>query len=195
MSTGTTERVCFQLQVKADRLAEYRERHAAVWPDMLRAIEASGRRNYSLFLRDDGLLIGYYEVDDDAAAQAALAGDQRTVAWEAEMADFFVALEGRPDQGAPRLAEVFHLEDQLAALDAAAASDAASDSDSAAASAASDAPTGSASDAADAAAAAHANAVADLAAPAPTGAASDSIPDPDDSEPAAAGTDTESSDS
>ena len=147
MSTGTTERVCFQLQVKADRLAEYRERHAAVWPDMLRAIEASGRRNYSLFLRDDGLLIGYYEVDDDAAAQAALAGDPRTVAWEAEMADFFVALEGRPDQGAPRLAEVFHLEDQLAALDAGAASD------------------------------------------------SDSPTDSGDSEPAEAGTDTESSDS
>ena len=147
MSTGTTERVCFQLQVKADRLAEYRERHAAVWPDMLRAIEASGRRNYSLFLRDDGLLIGYYEVDDDAAAQAALAGDPRTVAWEAEMADFFVALEGRPDQGAPRLAEVFHLEDQLAALAAGAASD------------------------------------------------SNSPTDPHDSEPAAAGTDTESSDS
>ncbi|MDQ0577671.1 L-rhamnose mutarotase [Agromyces albus] len=130
MSTGTTERVCFQLQVKADRLDEYRARHAAVWPDMLRAIEASGRRNYSLFLRDDGLLIGYYEVDDDAAAQAALAADPRTVAWEAEMADFFVALDGRrPDQGAPRLTEVFHLEDQLAALAAGAASDSASISD------------------------------------------------------------------
>ena len=36
MSTGTTERVCFQLQVDPDRLAEYRDRHAAVWPDMLR---------------------------------------------------------------------------------------------------------------------------------------------------------------
>lgn len=117
MSTGTTERVCFQLRVRPDRLVEYRERHAAVWPDMLRAIEASGRRNYSLFLRDDGLLIGYYETDDDAAAQASLANDPRTAPWEAEMADFFVALDGaRPDQGAPRLAEVFHLEDQLAAL-------------------------------------------------------------------------------
>ena len=117
MSTGTTERVCFQLQVDPDRLAEYRERHAAVWPDMLRAIEASGRRNYSLFLRDDGLLIGYYEVDDDEAAQASLANDPRTAPWEAEMAGFFVALDGaRPDQGAPRLPEVFHLEDQLAAL-------------------------------------------------------------------------------
>lgn len=123
MSRGTTQRVCFQLQVDPARLDEYRERHAAVWPDMLRAIEASGRRNYSLFLREDGLLIGYYEVDDDVAAQASLANDPRTAPWEAEMAEFFIALDGaRPDQGAPRIPEVFHLEDQLAALDADAAS-------------------------------------------------------------------------
>jgi len=118
LGRGRTERVCFQLQVDPARLDEYRARHSAVWPEMLRAIEASGRRNYSLFLRDDGLLIGYYETDDDAAAQAALERDPRTAAWEADMAGFFVALDGRPDQGAPRLAEVFHLEDQLAALDA-----------------------------------------------------------------------------
>jgi L-rhamnose mutarotase len=115
--TPTLERVCFQLQVDPARLDEYRDRHAAVWPDMLRAIEASGRRNYSLFLRADGLLIGYYESDDDAASQRALEQDPRTAAWEAEMAEFFVALDGsRPDQGAPRLTEVFNLEDQLAAL-------------------------------------------------------------------------------
>ena len=112
-------RVCFELRVHPHRLDEYRERHAAVWPDMLRAIADSGRHNYSLFLRDDGLLIGYYETDDDVASQAALEADPRTAAWEAEMAEFFVALDGRPDQGAPRLVEVFHLEDQLAALDAA----------------------------------------------------------------------------
>ena len=112
-------RVCFELRVHPHRLDEYRERHAAVWPDMLRAIADSGRHNYSLFLRDDGLLIGYYETDDDEASQAALEADPRTAAWEAEMAEFFVALDGRPDQGAPRLVEVFHLEDQLAALDAA----------------------------------------------------------------------------
>lgn len=108
------ERVCFQLQVKPDRLAEYRERHAAVWPSMLEAIAASGRRNYSLFLREDGLLIGYYETDDDAASQRALDADERTAPWEAEMADFFVAMGGRPDQSAPRLTEIFNLHDQLA---------------------------------------------------------------------------------
>lgn len=107
-------RVCFQLQVKPERLEEYVRKHEAVWPEMLQAIVDAGRRNYSLFLRDDGLLIGYYETDDDAASAAALAADPRTAAWEAEAADFFVALDGgRPDQGAPTLREVFHLEDQL----------------------------------------------------------------------------------
>lgn len=113
---GRMQRVCFQLQVKPERLDEYRERHAAVWPSMLAAIDASGRRNYSLFLRDDGLLIGYYETDDDGASQAALENDPRTTPWEQEMAGFFVDLGGRPDQEAPRLTEVFHLEDQLARL-------------------------------------------------------------------------------
>ena len=107
------ERVCFQLQVKPDRLAEYRDRHVAVWPDMLRAIADSGRHNYSLFLREDGLLIGYYETDDDAASQAALEADPRTAAWEEHMGGFFVSLTGRADQNSLRLPEVFNLEHQL----------------------------------------------------------------------------------
>ena len=108
------ERVCFQLQVKPDRLTEYRERHAAVWPDMLKAIAESGRRNYSLFLGDDGLLIGYYETDSDVASQAALAADPRTAAWESHMDGFFESLNGRADQGALTLPEVFNLEEQIA---------------------------------------------------------------------------------
>jgi len=107
------ERVCFQLQVRPERLAEYVERHAAVWPSMLEAIEASGRRNYSLFLREDGFLIGYYETDDDAASQRSLQNNPATAPWEAEMAEFFVSVDGRPDQDAPRLTEIFNLEQQL----------------------------------------------------------------------------------
>jgi L-rhamnose mutarotase len=110
------QRVCFQLQVKPDRLVEYRARHAAVWPEMLRAIEASGRSNYSLFLRDDGLLIGYYETESVEKSQASLEANPDTAAWEADMADFFVALDGRPDQLATTLPEIFHLRDQIDAL-------------------------------------------------------------------------------
>jgi L-rhamnose mutarotase len=110
------ERVCFQLQVTPERISEYRERHAAVWPQVLRAIEASGRRNYSLFIRDDGLLIGYYETDSVEESQRLLEQNPDTAEWEAEAAQFFVSLDGRPDQAAPRLVEVFNLEEQLDAL-------------------------------------------------------------------------------
>lgn len=62
------QRVCFLLKVRQDRIDEYRERHAAVWPEMLKALSATGWHNYSLFLRDDGLLVGYLETEDFQAA-------------------------------------------------------------------------------------------------------------------------------
>jgi L-rhamnose mutarotase len=111
------QRHCFQLQIKPELIDEYLERHRPVWPEMLAEIAAAGRRNYSLFLGDGGRLIGYYETDDDAAAQAYLAASPVAARWEAEMARFFVGLEGRPDQAATVLTEVFNLEAQLAAGD------------------------------------------------------------------------------
>jgi L-rhamnose mutarotase len=109
-------RVCFQLQVRPDRLDEYRARHAAVWPDMLRALAETGWHNYSLFLRGDGLLIGYVETPSIAEAQAGMAATEVNARWQAEMAEFFEDLEGQaPDEGFLVLDEIFHLEDQLAA--------------------------------------------------------------------------------
>jgi L-rhamnose mutarotase len=111
-------RVCFTLQVRPDRLAEYRERHAAVWPEMLRALADTGWHNYSLFLRDDGLLIGYVETPSIAQAQAGMAATEVNARWQAEMSELFEDLEGlAPDEGFLVLEEVFHLEDQLAAVD------------------------------------------------------------------------------
>lgn len=110
-------RVCFTLQVDPERLDDYVDAHRAVWPQMLAAIRDSGRRNYSLYLREDGLLVGYYETDDDDASARALAADPRTEAWERTIASFFVSLDGsRADQAAPHLTEVFNLDDQLDAL-------------------------------------------------------------------------------
>ena len=108
-------RVCFELRVRPELLDEHVARHRAVWPEMLAEIAAAGRRNYSLFLADGGRLVGYYEVDDDAAAQAYLAASPIAAKWEAEMARFFDDLKGRPDQTATPLTELFHLADQLAA--------------------------------------------------------------------------------
>ena len=112
-SPSAPTRVCFQLQIRPELLDEYIARHSPVWPEMLAEIAASGRRNYSLFLGDGGRLIGYYETDDDAAAQAYLAASAVAGRWEAEMARFFVGLDARPDQASTPLTEIFHLHDQL----------------------------------------------------------------------------------
>jgi len=117
--TGASRRVCFQLQVRPERIAEYRQRHTAVWPEMLQALKAAGWNNYSLFLREDGLLIGYLETPDLAAAQEAMAATGVNARWQAQMGEFFVDLDGAPDSGFLQLTEVFNLEDQLAALEAA----------------------------------------------------------------------------
>ena len=111
-------RVCFTLQVRRDRMAEYAERHAAVWPEMLRALHDTGWHNYSLFLGDDGLLVGYFETLDLAAARQGMADTEVNARWQAEMAPFFEDLDLPPDQGFRQLTEVFHLEDQLAAAPA-----------------------------------------------------------------------------
>ena len=113
------QRVCFTLQVRPERMTEYTERHAAVWPEMLRALHETGWHNYSLFLRDDGLLVGYVETPDIQAARAGMDATDVNARWQAEMAPFFEDLDLPPDQGFLQLSEVFHLEDQLAAHESA----------------------------------------------------------------------------
>ncbi len=104
------QRVCFQLQVRPDRLAEYRERHAAVWPEMREALSETGWRDYSLFLAPSGLLIGVCECDDFDAARRAMEQTEVNARWQAEMAQFFEGLEDqRPDEGLQLLEEIFHL--------------------------------------------------------------------------------------
>ena len=120
-SSDTQQRVCFQLQVKPELIPEYRRRHAAVWPDMLLALKSTGWNNSSIFLRDDGLLIGYFETARLAAAQAGMAATEVNARWQAEMGDFFVALDGAPDTGFLQLTEIFNLEDQLDSLAASSA--------------------------------------------------------------------------
>jgi L-rhamnose mutarotase len=105
----------FTLQVRPDRLDEYAERHAAVWPEMLQALWDSGWREYSLYLREDGLLVGVVTTEDLEAAQAAMERTDVNRRWQAEMAPYFVDLDGTtPDRGMRVLREVFNLEAQLA---------------------------------------------------------------------------------
>ncbi len=104
------ERVCFLLKVRPERLEEYKRRHQAVWPEMLQALRETGWHNYSLFLRDDGLLVGYLETPDFQAALDGMAKREVNERWQREMAPFFEQLEGRrPDEGMLPLEQVFYL--------------------------------------------------------------------------------------
>jgi L-rhamnose mutarotase len=105
------QRVGFRLQVRPEMMDEYVRRHAEVWPDMLQALRETAWTNYSLFLdRNDGTLFGYFETPDLAAAKAGMAAREVNERWQADMAPFFIALEGkRPDEGFLQLEEVFYL--------------------------------------------------------------------------------------
>jgi len=105
-------RVGFILKVKLDRLEEYKRQHEQVWPAMLQALRDTGWHNYSLFVRDDGLLFGYFETPDSlAAAQARMAATEVNTRWQEFMAPFFESPDNaRPDAMFVELTEIFHLD-------------------------------------------------------------------------------------
>jgi L-rhamnose mutarotase len=105
------QRICFLLKVRPEKLEEYKARHRAVWSEMLEALRESGWHNYSLFLGEDGLLVGYLETPDFAAARAGMAGRQINARWQKEMVPFFESLDGHPpDESLSPLTEIFHLD-------------------------------------------------------------------------------------
>jgi L-rhamnose mutarotase len=111
-------RVCFRSSIQPALIDEYKRRHAAVWPEMLTALKEAGWHNYSLFLGEDGLLVGYLECDDFDAVRARMALKDVNSRWQAEMAALFENTEQAPDAGFVQLEEIFNLEDQLAAAGA-----------------------------------------------------------------------------
>ena len=104
------KRVGFQFKVRHDRLAEYKEHHKQVWPEMLDALRETVWHNYTLFMRNDGLIFGYFETDQDlATAQAGMAAREVNTRWQEFMSEFMDA-NTRPDETFVELEEYFHLD-------------------------------------------------------------------------------------
>ena len=106
------KRVGFLLKVKPEMIEEYRARHRAVWPEMLDALRRNGWHNYSLYMRDDGLLFGYFETPESfQAALEGMAKEEINRRWQEYMAPFFEGLGGaHADEGMVELDEVFLLD-------------------------------------------------------------------------------------
>jgi L-rhamnose mutarotase len=104
-------RFCFLLNVKPDRLEEYNRLHRQVWSDMIDALRQTGWHNYSSFLRDDGLLVGYLETADFQKPLAGMSAREVNRRWQEMMVPFFQSTGGRKaDESLQLLEEVFHLD-------------------------------------------------------------------------------------
>ena len=105
------QRVGFLLKVRQDLIPEYVRRHEAVWPEMLDALRRTGWHNYSLFMRPDGLLFGYFETPDSLdAAREGMSREEINAKWQESMAPFFEGIAGHADDNMVELTEVFHLD-------------------------------------------------------------------------------------
>lgn len=70
--------------LNAEKIAEYKRLHAAVWPDVLSMISACHIRNYSIFLKEpENLLFSFFEYHghDFDADMAKMAADPKTQDW------------------------------------------------------------------------------------------------------------------
>ena len=88
------QRVCFVLQVKPERLEEYKGAIATCGRRCRRALRETGWSNYSLFSARRRLLVGYLETEDFERARAGMARREVNDRWQREMGDFFVQPDG-----------------------------------------------------------------------------------------------------
>ena len=106
------KRIGFVLKIKPDKIEEYKEHHENVWPEMREALRRQGWHNYSLFMREDGLLFGYFETPE--SFEAALAGMEEepiNTRWQDFMAPYFESPEEtHADKMMVELEEIFHLD-------------------------------------------------------------------------------------
>jgi L-rhamnose mutarotase len=103
------KRVGFLLKVKPDKIEEYKKHHEAVWPEMLDALRRQGWHNYSIFLREDGMLFGYFEAAE--SFESSLKGMETEAineTWQKFMEPYFESISGRPDENMLPLVEIFH---------------------------------------------------------------------------------------
>ena len=103
------ERVAFTMKLLPGAEAEYRRRHAAVWPELLDALHAAGCSNYSIYLRDDDLL-GVFDVLDFDRFRGMMDASPVNARWQADMASLIDPCTDPETGFHQRLEEVFRLD-------------------------------------------------------------------------------------
>jgi L-rhamnose mutarotase len=107
-------RLGFQMKIKPERVAEYKLNHSRIPQELLEALRRSGWHNYTLFMRPDGYVFGYFESPHDfKTALEKFTKEMETVSKEKKDAGGGSMTESpdpaRPDQWIIELEDVFYL--------------------------------------------------------------------------------------
>ncbi|HVC76447.1 MAG TPA: L-rhamnose mutarotase [Candidatus Micrarchaeaceae archaeon] len=100
-------RVAWTARLRPEKINEYLDAHAKVWPELLSMLKEAGIRNYSIYLFGDRAF-GYYECDDARSAIAFQDASEINKKWSVVMKDLF-DLEVT-EHGATYLPEIFRLD-------------------------------------------------------------------------------------
>jgi len=102
-------RYAFMLRIRPGAEDAYEAAHRAVWPEMLALLKSAGISEYSIYRRDDLLILALRTEDFDATWDK-IDNHPVNLRWQAAMAPYFAPIEGlRPGERFPMLEEVFYL--------------------------------------------------------------------------------------
>ena len=103
------QRVAFLLRLKKGTGPAYDEAHKAVWPEMLDLLKRAGISEYSIFRREE-LLVLTMRVEDFEATWSQIENDPVNLRWQKAMSEFFAPMEPlRRGERFPMMEEVFYL--------------------------------------------------------------------------------------
>jgi L-rhamnose mutarotase len=103
------KRYAFILRLRPGAAEAYEEAHRAVWPEMLALLKSAGISEYSIYRRDELLILALRAADFETTWRQ-IENDPVNLRWQQAMAPFFAPNEDlRPGERFPMLQEVFYL--------------------------------------------------------------------------------------
>jgi len=107
--TQTLKRYAFMLRLRPGAAEAYEETHRAVWPEMLALLKRAGISEYSIYRRDELLILALRAADFEAT-WSRIENDPVNLRWQQAMAPYFAPNEDlRPGERFPMMEEVFYL--------------------------------------------------------------------------------------
>lgn len=104
------QRVAFLLRLSPGAAPAYDQAHRHVWPEMLELLKSAGVSEYSIFRRDELLVLVMRVEDDFDSTWSRIESDPVNSRWQQAMSAYFAPAETtRPGERFPMLQEVFYL--------------------------------------------------------------------------------------